>query len=319
MITTIALARLGTRGSMLARWQTKYVCELLQTAHPGLEVEIEVIQTSGDQILDLPLPQIGGKGVFTAELEAALYGKSIDIAVHSLKDLPTESPRGLFVGAIPLRATPADVLVSRHGYTLETLPEGAIVGTSSQRRKAQLLYTRPDLRIIDTRGNINTRIRKALDANGTYDAVVLAQAGLERLEYGQNIGQIMPFEQMLPAPGQGALGIQCRAESAWLNLLASLNHRETLLAVVAERAFLQGLGGGCAMPIAAYASIEHERLSLKGRVSALHGRRQITLNTSVALAHDLESGQACTVAYQIGLDLAKTALAQGAMDLLETA
>lgn len=319
MITTIALARLGTRGSMLARWQTKHVCELLQAAHPGLEVEIEVIQTSGDQILDLPLPQIGGKGVFTAELEAALYGKSIDIAVHSLKDLPTESPRGLFVGAIPRRATPADVLVSRHGYTLETLPEGAIVGTSSQRRKAQILYTRPDLRIIDTRGNINTRIRKALDANGAYDAVVLAQAGLERLEYGQNIGQIMPFEQMLPAPGQGALGIQCRAEAAWLNLLAGLNHRETLLAVVAERAFLQGLGGGCAMPIAAYASIDHERLSLNGRVSALHGRRQITLNTSVAIPHDLESGQACTVAYQVGLDLAQAALAQGAMDLLEAA
>jgi hydroxymethylbilane synthase len=319
MITTIALARLGTRGSRLARWQTKHVCELLQATHRGLEVEVEVIQTSGDQILDLPLPQIGGKGVFTAELEAALYGKSIDIAVHSLKDLPTESPRGLFIGAIPQRAAPADVLVSRHGYTLETLPEGATVGTSSQRRKAQILYMRPDLRIIDTRGNINTRIRKALDANGAYDAVVLAQAGLERLEYSQDIGQVLPFEQMLPAPGQGALGIQCRAEAAWLSLLAGLNHRETLLAVIAERAFLKGLGGGCAMPIAAYASLAHEQLSLNGRVSALHGHRQITLHMSVAIPHDLESGQACTVAYQVGLDLAQTALEQGATELLEAA
>ena len=204
MIKKIALARLGTRGSILARWQTNYVCELLQAAHPDLAVETEIIQTTGDQMLDMPLPQIGGKGVFTAELEAALDRKSIDIAVHSLKDLPTEPPPGLAIGAIPLRASPADVLVSRHGYTLETLPEGAIVGTSSQRRKAQLLYSRPDLRIVDARGNVNTRIRKALDASGPYDAVVLAQAGLERLEYSSGISKAIPFEQMLPGVAKPA-------------------------------------------------------------------------------------------------------------------
>jgi hydroxymethylbilane synthase len=317
MLKTIALARLGTRGSMLARWQTRHICKLLQAAHHGLEVKIEIIHTSGDQILDLPLPQIGGKGVFTAELEAALYGRSIDIAVHSLKDLPTESPRGLTIGAIPQRATPADVLVSRHGYTLETLPEGATVGTSSQRRKAQLLYKRPDLRIIDTRGNITTRIRKALDADSTYDAVVLAQAGLERLEYSVEIGQVLSFDEMLPAPGQGALGVQCRDEIEWLNLLANLNHQKTWLAVTAERAFLRGLGGGCSMPIAAYAQFERETLSLTGRVCALNGHTQLTLCTSVDVPGELDSSQAHARVEQAGLDLAQSALKQGAMSMLE--
>ncbi|HEU5377653.1 MAG TPA: hydroxymethylbilane synthase [Ktedonobacteraceae bacterium] len=317
MLQAIALARLGTRGSILARWQTSYVCQLLQTVHRSLAVEIEIIQTSGDQMLDMPLPQIGGKGVFTAELEAALYGKSIDIAVHSLKDLPTELPPGLSIGAIPLRATPADVLVSRQGYTLDTLPEGAIVGTSSQRRKAQILYRRPDLRIIDARGNVNTRIRKALDANGAYDAVVLAQAGLERLEYSPEISQVIPCEQILPAPGQGALGIQCREEHAWLDLLADLNHRETLLAVTAERAFLKGLGGGCSMPVAAYAHIEGEQLHLDGRVCALDGSAQMLLSMAVAITSDLATVRACAIAEQAGLDLARSALEQGAMAMLE--
>lgn len=317
MLQMIALARLGTRGSILARWQTNHIRELLQAAHPNLEVEVEIIQTSGDQMLDMPLPRIGGKGVFTAELEAALHGRLIDIAVHSLKDLPTESPQQLTIGAIPSRATSADVLVSRHGYTLETLPEGAIVGTSSQRRKAQLLYRRPDLRVIDVRGNVNTRMRKVLDAYGAYDAVVLAQAGLERLAYNDHIGQVIPFEQMLPAPGQGALGVQCRDEIAWLSLLADLNHRKTLLAVEAERAFLKGLGGGCSMPIAAYAHLEHEELQLDGRVCALDGRAQITLHTTTTIPNNLEIGEASTSARQAGLDLARTALEQGAMALLE--
>jgi hydroxymethylbilane synthase len=317
MQKTIALAHLGTRGSMLARWQTRHICELLQVAHHGLEVEIEIIHTSGDQMLDLPLPQIGGKGVFTEELEAALYKRSIDIAVHSLKDLPTEAPHGLTIGAIPLRAAPADVLVSRHGYTLETLPEGAAVGTSSQRRKAQLLYKRPDLQIIDVRGNITTRIRKALDANGAYDAVVLAQAGLERLGYAAETGRVIPFDEMLPAPGQGALGVQCRDEIEWLHLLADLNHRETWLAVTAERAFLKGLGGGCSLPIAAYAQFEREELHLTGRVCALAERSQLTLHTSVVIPSHLEANQAYVLAEQMGLDLARSALAQGAMGMLE--
>lgn len=317
MLRTIALARLGTRGSTLARWQTRHVCQLLQDTHHSLEVEIEVIHTSGDQILDLPLPQIGGKGVFTAELEAALYRKSIDIAVHSLKDLPTETPPGLVIGAIPPRAVPADVLVSRHGYTLETLPEGATVGTSSQRRRAQLLYRRPDLRIVDTRGNITTRIRKVLDATSAYDALVLAQAGLERLEYSSEIGWTMPLEEMLPAPGQGALGVQCRDEIEWLNLLADINHQETWLAVTAERAFLRGLGGGCSMPIAAYAQFEGEMLSLVGRVCAPDGHNQLTLRTCVDVPRTLAADQARARAEQAGLDLAQSALQEGAMSMLE--
>ncbi|MBA2395670.1 MAG: hydroxymethylbilane synthase [Ktedonobacteraceae bacterium] len=317
MLKAIALVHLGTRGSMLARWQTRYIGELLQGTYHGLEVKTEIIHTSGDQILDLPLPQIGGKGVFTAELEAALYKRSIDIAVHSLKDLPTESPRGLTIGAIPPRANPADVLVSRHGYTLTTLPEGATVGTSSQRRKAQLLHLRPDLRIVDTRGNITTRIRKALDANGAYDAIVLAQAGLERLEYGAETGWEIPFEDMLPAPGQGALGVQCRDEIEWLSLLADLTHRETWLAVTAERAFLKGLGGGCSMPIAAHAQIEREVLHLTGRVCALDGHTQLTVRASVDIPSVLVIDEAHTLAEQAGLDLAQSALGQGALDMLE--
>lgn len=317
MLQKIALARLGTRGSVLARRQTQYVGHLLQDAYPNLAVEMEIIQTTGDEILDTPLPQIGGKGVFTAELEAALRQKSIDLAVHSLKDLPTEWPRGLAIGAVPQRAAPADVLVSRQGYTLETLPEGAVVGTSSQRRKAQLLYRRPDLRIIDARGNITTRMRKALQAGSAYDAVALAQAGLERLGCSEAISQVLPFEQMLPAPGQGALGIQCRAEMVWLDLLAPLKHWETLLAVEAERAFLQGLGGGCSMPIASYAHLEDGALHLSGRVCSPDGRAQITLDTTVVLPHDLESDEALTTVRQTGLDLARAALEQGAMMLLE--
>jgi hydroxymethylbilane synthase len=179
------------------------------------------------------------------------------------------------------------------------------------------LSTRPDLRIIDTRGNITTRIRRALDANGAYDAVVLAQAGLERLEYGAEIGQAISFEEMLPAPGQGALGVQCRDEIEWLNLLAILNHRETWLAVSAERAFLKGLGGGCSMPIASYAQFERETLRLTGRVSAPDGHAHLTLHTSVAIPSVLEANQAYVLAEQAGLDLAQSALEQGATDLLE--
>jgi hydroxymethylbilane synthase len=316
MLKSITRARFGTRGSQLARWQTSYVQQLLQTAHTDLDLDISVFHTYGDRVLETPLPSIGGKGVFTAELEAALQNRSIDIAVHSLKDLPTESPSGLIVGAIPARANAADVLVSRQGYTLETLPPHAVVGTSSQRRKAQLLHVRPDLHIVDTRGNIDTRIRKALAEDSVYDAILLAQAGLQRLEFGDLNASVLPLEQMLPAPGQGALGIQCRAETAWLDLLAPLNHDVTWLAVTAERAFLMGLGGGCAMPIAAYASIEHDVLCLAGRVCSLDGTREVDISASVLLTgvFDLDRKSA----FHVGIDLAQVALQQGAAEILET-
>jgi hydroxymethylbilane synthase len=273
-----------------------------------MEISIEIMKTRGDQILDTPLPLIGGKGLFTMELEAALREKRIDAAVHSLKDLPTESPDGLAIGAIPQRANPADVLVSRQGHTVATLPPGATVGTSSRRRAAQLLRQRPDLQIADIRGNVPTRIRKAQDPHGPYDAIILAYAGLDRLDRLDAISEVIPFEQMLPAPGQGALGIQCRQEPISLATMAPLNHSPSRAAVTAERAFLSGLGGGCALPIAAYALVEDTQLSLFGRVSALDGSQQI----------DVFGKGNPADATQLGDALAQEALAQGAAALLES-
>lgn len=302
--------RIGTRGSALARWQTDHVATLLNTAHPNLQIKVEVITTTGDKVVDTPLPLVGGKGVFTAELEAALRHGSIDFAVHSLKDLPTETPPGLVVGAIPERENPLDVLVSRHNFTLVTLPQGATVGTSSRRRAAQLLYKRPDLNLIDIRGNVDTRIRKALDPNGDYDAIVLAYAGVTRLERESVISQILLLNDMLPAPGQGALGIQCRDEARSLDILKPLNHLETQLAVTAERAFLAGLGGGCSLPVAAHATLENDDLALRGRVTTPDGAHQIDVH-HVTRATDVEE------AYQLGAELARLALAQGAEQILE--
>jgi hydroxymethylbilane synthase len=297
---------LGSRKSKLALWQTHHVRDLLQAAWPGLKVEIQIISTTGDQVLDTPLPLIGGKGVFTAELEAALREGDIDAAVHSLKDLPTESPPDLTVGATPHRVRPDDVLISREEYQLDTLPRGATVGTSSRRRAAQLLHLRPDLQMADIRGNVPTRIDKGLAEDGPYDAIILAYAGLERLGLLEAISQVLPLGQMLPAPGQGALGIQCRDEAESLALLAPLNDSSTNVAVEAERSFLSGLGGGCAMPIAAYATEEDGRLRLTGRVSSPDGQKQI----------DVQGDGLPEEAWQLGNRLAHDALAQGAAKLL---
>lgn len=301
--------RLGTRSSDLALWQTHHVRDLLGDAWPGVDIAVQTFSTKGDQILDTPLPLIGGKGLFTAELEAALRGRGIDAAVHSLKDLPTESPEALALGAIPERANPADVLVSRGGITLGALPLSATVGTSSRRRAAQLLSARPDLHIADIRGNVPTRIRKALDPDGPYDAVVLAYAGLQRLDRLDVISQVLPLELMLPAPGQGALAVQCRDETRSLDLLAPLDHRPTRAATTAERSFLAGLGGGCAVPIAAYARLEGEEIWLQGRVAGLDGSRQIDVNGRVPV------GEAAA----LGNRLAREALDLGAAQLLEEA
>lgn len=303
--------RLGTRGSALARWQTDHVAGLLAAAWPDLACEVVVIRTAGDRLLDTPLPLLGGKGAFTAELEAALLREEIDLAVHSLKDLPVASPPGLTLGAVPARGEVGDVLVSRAGHTLATLPRGATVGTSSRRRAAQLLHHRPDLCIRDVRGNVDTRLRKALAADGGYDALVLAHAGLARLGRADVITQLLPLDVMLPAPGQGALGVQCRDEPALLARLAPLDHAATRQAVTAERAFLTGLGGGCAMPIAAYAVVEATdaagaQLSLRGRITSLDGVRQVDVHLS-GLAVD---------AAALGHRLAEFALAQGAAALL---
>jgi hydroxymethylbilane synthase len=300
---------LGTRASALARWQTDYVRERLQRAWPEIEIRTQLITTRGDQTVDTPLPLIGGKGVFTAELEAALLRGEIDFAVHSLKDLPTENPPGLTIGAIPTRANPGDALISRGGYTLDTLPQGARVGTSSRRRAAQLFHRRPDLHMMDIRGNVDTRLRKALDPEGAYDAIVLALAGLERLGLVQAITERLKLDDMLPAPGQGALAVQCRDELNSLKWLVPLNDAATELAVTAERAFLAGLGGGCSLPVAAYAGIDGDTLNLRGRVTAPDGSQQIDM----VLTSDAE----ILSAQKLGAELARMALEKGAARLLE--
>jgi hydroxymethylbilane synthase len=303
---------IGSRGSDLARWQADHVAALLGAAYPELRIEIKIISTRGDRVIDTPLPLIGGKGLFTAELEHALRSGEIDLAVHSLKDLPTDDPPELTVGAVPQRASVHDALVSRGGHTLDTLPPGAVIGTSSRRRAAQARHARPDLQIADIRGNVPTRIRKVEDADGPYDATLLAQAGLERLGQTDRISEVLPLDRMLPAPGQGALGVQCRDEADSLALLSAINHSPTRQAVTAERAFLAGLGGGCAVPIAAYGVVEDGVLRLRGRVCALDGSRRVDVEGEARL----DGVVALVVAAALGWSLAEQARAQGAAELL---
>jgi hydroxymethylbilane synthase len=287
------------------------VREALLRAWPDLNAQEHIIATKGDRTLDQPLPVVGGKGVFTAELEEALLRGEIALAVHSLKDLPTTQTPGLIIGAILERADPRDALFSRAGYTLATLPHGATIGTSSLRRGAQALHMRPDLHIHDLRGNVDTRIAKALDSDGPYDAILLALAGVQRLEREEVVSEIIPVDTLLPAPGQGALAAQCRDEEESRTLLAPLNHAPTALHVTAERAFLAGLGGGCAVPVAAYAWTEGDRLHLRGRVTATDGVRQVDVRgRSDATLDD---------ALALGRRLAETALDEGARELLEAA
>lgn len=306
MTEHIATLRLGTRGSTLARWQTDYIAAQLSAAWPGLAVEIEILHTQGDRILDKPLPLIGGKGLFTTELETALHSGAIDLAVHSLKDLPTELQPGIVIGAIPARADVHDVVVSRSGQPLAALQRGAVVGTSSRRRAAQLLHAYPHLHIADIRGNVDTRIHKVLDPDGSYDAIVLAAAGVERLARSDAVTEMLPLDLMLPAPGQGALAVQCRDDARLLHLLQPLDDAATRVAVMAERAFLSGLGGGCAVPVAAHAAIVQDRLHLRGRVASLDGRDFVDV-TGDAVPED---------AVELGAALAIQALAQGAAQFL---
>lgn len=304
--------RIGTRGSALARWQTEHVRNLLAALFPGLSIDIEVFTTQGDKNLSLPLPEVGGKGLFTAELEAALLGGRIDVAVHSLKDLPTETPDGLTVGAVPRRTNPADALVSGRGYTVAALPKGATVGTSSPRRASQLLHIRSDLKILDMRGNVDTRIRKAHDRSGSYDAVVLAYAGLERLGRLDVVTDVFDFDVMLPAPGQGALGVQCRGGGPIHSLVRRINDDDTEIAVAAERAFLTGLGGGCALPICALGLCEGRKLNLRGRVLSPDGANRLDVIGEMSAA-TLETAR------ELGEKLAREALARGAGTILGNA
>jgi hydroxymethylbilane synthase len=296
----------ATRPSALARWQTQWVIAALKSIHPNLECEEDIIVTQGDRILDKPLPGIGGKGLFTQELESELLNGTVHCAVHSLKDLPVENPPRLTIGCIPARAEVRDALVSKNGYTVADLPNGASVGTSSLRRAAQVLSLRPDIRIESLRGNVDTRLRKALD--GQYDAIILAGAGLTRLGLERHVTEWLPLEAMLPAPGQGALAVQCRADDdETLALLFGLEDGSARKAVIAERAFLQGLGGGCAVPVAAFAQVEGQMskvIQLTGLVISEDGRKAVKL-----------AGEG-TDAFELGTRLATEAITQGAREIL---
>jgi hydroxymethylbilane synthase len=307
------LLRLGTRGSALARWQAEHVRGLLQASWPGLRVEVAVITTRGDRLIDRPSPRQDGKGLFTAELETALRTGMLDLAVHSLKDLPVQHPPGLVVGAVPRRADPAEALVSHNNLELAALPVGATIGTSSPRRAAQLLHQRPDLQIADLQGNVDTRLAAVRDHDGCYDATVLARAGLQRLGRLDAACQLLTLEQVLPAPGQGALGLQCRDEDRSLQLLAPLEDPDTRTTVTAERGFLDGLGGGCALPISAHAVVVGDQLRLWGRVSAPDGSTQIDVHGN---AHTGGPDRPGPDAFQLGRRLARSALDQGAAELL---
>jgi len=275
---------IGSRGSQLALWQANWIAARL--AERGHETRIEIIKTTGDKITDVPLAKVGTKGLFTKEIEEALLDGRIDLAIHSLKDLPTEVPPGLTLAAVPEREDPRDAMV---GACLNDLPRGAKVGTSSLRRAAQLRVARPDLEIESVRGNLDTRVRK-LD-EGQYRAIVLAAAGLTRLGWAHRIAEILTPEVMCPAVGQGALAVETRAEGVAHEICAALDHAATRAAVTAERAVLAALGGGCQVPIGAHAVVTGDSLRLIGVVIAPDGMRAVRKNFDGAAADAEEIGK----------------------------
>jgi hydroxymethylbilane synthase len=298
---------IGTRGSLLALAQSSRVISALRDVHGGaVDIEQRVYVTTGDLRLDRPLPEIGGKGVFTAELDAALRSGEIDVAVHSLKDLPVDADEATgeaVLGAICMRDAANDALIAAAGMTLAGLPHGALVGTSSLRRRAQLRVLRPDLRVESIRGNVDTRIRKVRE--GAYDAVLLAACGLLRLRRGDEINELIPIDAVLPAPGQAAIAVQCRRDDAAVRArLRPLDHAATRAAVMAERAFLNGLGGGCSLPVAAYAVVDGTGITLVGRVCATRAEDVIEVRGR---------GEGAAA---LGRELAALALARGAHSLL---
>lgn len=284
--------RIATRKSPLALWQANFVKDRLEALHPDLQVELVPMSTQGDKILDTPLAKVGGKGLFVKELETAMLEGRADIAVHSMKDVPVEFPDGLGLHTICEREDPRDAFVSNHFNQIDELPQGAVVGTSSLRRQCQLRAARPDLVIRDLRGNVNTRLAK-LDA-GEYDAIILAAAGLKRLEMAHRIAAFIEPEQSLPANGQGAVGIECRLDDHELHaLLAPLEHPETRIRVLTERAMNRALQGGCQVPIGAYALVQGEEVWLRGLVGSPDGSHVIRdeirgpLSEGEALGHTL--------------------------------
>ena len=298
--------RIATRKSPLAMWQAEHVAARLQEAHPDLAVELVTFTTQGDKILDTPLAKIGGKGLFVKELERAMLDGDADIAVHSMKDVPVDLPKGLYLPVILQREDPRDAFVSNQYSDFNDLPQGARLGTSSLRRQCQLKEARPDLQILDLRGNVNTRLAK-LDA-GDYDAIILACAGLKRLGFDERIRASMTPDTSLPAIGQGAIGIECRNDDANTNnLIAVLDHAETHICVDAERAMNARLGGGCQVPIAGFAELKDEQLQLRGLVGRVDGSE--ILRSAIF-------GQPSEAA-AMGTALAEELLARGADTILE--
>ncbi len=297
---------IATRKSALALWQAHYVRDALLAAHPGLSVELLPMSTRGDKILDVPLAKIGGKGLFIKELEQALLSGEADIAVHSMKDVPMEFPPGLALSAICRREDPRDALVSNRYRSLDELPAGAVVGTSSLRRQCQLAKHYPQLVIKSLRGNVNTRLAKLDD--GDYDAIVLAAAGLIRLQFAQRIAQYLPTELSLPAGGQGAVGIETRSDdSATIALLAPLIDRATSLCVTAERALNHRLQGGCQVPIACFAELDDDdHLAMRGLVGSLDGTTILRVDGSAR----------ADCAEQLGIELGERLLDAGAAEIL---
>lgn len=297
--------KIATRKSPLALWQANFVKDRLEALHPQLQVELVPMSTQGDKILDTPLAKVGGKGLFVKELETAMLEGRADIAVHSMKDVPVEFPEGLGLHTICEREDPRDAFVSNRFKAIAELPQGAVVGTSSLRRQCQLRAARPDLVIRDLRGNVNTRLAK-LDA-GEYDAIILAAAGLKRLEMAHRITAFIEPEQSLPANGQGAVGIECRLDDVELHaLLAPLEHAETRARVLTERSMNRALQGGCQVPIGAYALVEGEQIWLRGLVGSPDGTQVIRDEIRGSLA----DGEA------LGEQLAQRLLAAGADEIL---
>ena len=297
--------RIATRKSPLAVWQAEHVARKLAELHPGIHIELELMVTRGDKILDSPLSKVGGKGLFVKELEQGIVDGKADIAVHSMKDVPMEFPEGLHLAVIMEREDPRDAFVSNKYTNLEALPKGAHVGTSSLRRSTQLRERFPHLEILDLRGNVNTRLKKLDDGN--YDAIILAAAGLKRLGFDERITAVFPPEESLPAMGQGAIGIECRqGDSDIETLIGPLNHTETALCVSAERAMNNRLNGGCQVPIAGYAELHEGRLYLRGLVGSPDGKRVVRVELE-ASALEAEA---------LGRKAAQDLLEQGAGEIL---
>lgn len=298
--------KIGSRGSKLALWQSEYISAEIRKHNPGVEVEIIKIKTKGDKILDAPLSKVGGKGLFVKEIEEAVLSGDAHLAVHSMKDMPTEIPEGLAIVSTPVREDPRDALVTNKGNSLKALPKGAGIGTSSLRRKSQIMNLRPDFQFADLRGNVDTRLKK-LD-EGQYDAIILAGAGLKRLGWAMRISCYLDYDECLPAVGQGIIAIEARVDDKdTCRLLEPLNHKETHIAAFAERAFLARLEGGCQVPIAAHAEISEAGIKLEGLVASLDGKT-IIRSSKEGSVND---------AGQIGKELAEEILRSGGNEILK--